>query len=115
MATLAVAMPLAPGKGEEFKRFTEQVRTNRLDEHAESRRALGVTREQCWVESTPAGDLFILVLEADDPERANQQFAASTTPYDLWFKEQAGAIIGADFNQPIPPIAEQVFDWRQQP
>ena len=58
------------------------------------------------------GDLLVVLLEGDDPVKGNREFAASKSPYDVWFKENAQRITGIDLNQPLPSIPELVFDLR---
>jgi hypothetical protein len=60
-------------------------------------------------------ELFILTLEGD-PAGAIQKLGASDHPFDQWFKEQARAVHGVDFNQPLPgPPPELIFEgWVSQ-
>ena len=112
MATTAVAFPILPGKTEEARRFAQEAMGPRGDEAAASFRRLGVTRETWHVQTTPMGDMVIVVMEAADPAAAFKQWAASNDPYDKWFKQQAGVMTGLDFNTPIPTLPEQIFEWQ---
>jgi hypothetical protein len=105
------APPLAPDKEAELRAFFDEA-TARRSELEESRRASGHTRDQAWLNQTPMGAVCCVYLEGDDPAGGNAIFAASKRPYDLWFKEQASAIFGIDFSQPLPPI-EEVWDWSE--
>jgi hypothetical protein len=112
--SIAVAVPLAPGKADEGRLFAAEVMGPRRSEHTESRRELAMTKELGWVQATPQGDVFILFLEGKDAVAANQEFAASDSAYNRWFKERLDPIFspsGVDFSQPIPPIYEQIFEW----
>lgn len=102
MKTLAFAAPILPGKTEDGKRFAKEIAGPRYKEMTESRKALGQTRETVWIQPTPMGDLLVVYLEGADSVRANQQFAASQSPFDLWFKQQAQNFTGVDFKQPLP-------------
>ena len=109
MPRFLVAIPVAADVGEEARKFDEEVRA-RSEEFSESRRRIGVTRERGWLQRTPdGGQLFLLMLEGDDPVEANRRFAESREPFDVWFKERAGAIFGIDVNQPIPVQPELVY------
>ena len=110
MALSAVAFPVLPGKTEDGRRFAQEV-MERRPETAASWARIGVSRESWFLQSTPAGDLIIVVMEAADPLAAFQTWAASRDPYDVWFKERAGAICGFDFNQPLPALPEAVLQW----
>jgi hypothetical protein len=50
-------------------------------------------------------------LEGRDPVEANRRLAASTEPFDLWFKGELAKIFPPeiDFSQPLPPVKE-MFD-----
>src|SRR6266542_4694220 len=85
MTKFMVAMPVASEVKEEGRKFAEEVAARRA-EFVQSRRRLGVTRERGWLQATPNGDVFILLLEGDDPVEANRKFAASHDPFDVWFK-----------------------------
>ncbi|HZR99481.1 MAG TPA: DUF6176 family protein [Chloroflexota bacterium] len=110
MAMAAVAFPVLPGKAEDGRRFAQEVMERRQEAAAAWRRQ-GTTREWWFLQATPAGEMVIVVLESADPQKAFQIWAASTDPYDVWFKERAGSICGIDFNQPIPALPEQLLEW----
>ena len=111
MSTVLVALPLPPGGAEKFEEFVKQVNA-KLDEHAKSRKALGVTQEVCAIQDMPdGGKLFILCLGGDDPVKGNRLFAESQQTYDRWFKDSVGPIFNVNFDEPFPPISRTVFDW----
>jgi hypothetical protein len=112
MATTAVAFPILPGKTEEARRFAQEAMGPRQNEAAASFRRLAVTRETWHVQTTPMGDMVIVVMEAEDPAAVFEQWAASSDPFDRWFKQQAGAMTGLDFNTPITALPEQLFEWQ---
>ncbi len=111
MAMTTVVFPVLSGKAEEGRRFAQEVMGPRRAEAEQSFRRMGVTREAWFFQSTPAGDLIIVWMEAEDPLAAFAQWARSDDPFDRWFKETAGAISGLDFNQPLPALPEQIFTW----
>jgi len=78
---------------------------------AESRRAIGNNLEVVSVITTPAGPVVGVYVEGRDPAAANRSFAASTSEFDTWFKDQLRAIHPPfiDFNQPVQGI-EEIFD-----
>jgi hypothetical protein len=110
MATLALAFPVLPGKGDEARRFAQEVMARR-DEAAASWGRMGLTRETWHLQSTPMGDLVLVWMEGDDPVEGMRRWAQSTDPYDRWFKDTAGAITGLDFNRPVPQYPEALLDW----
>jgi hypothetical protein len=109
---LAFAAPLQPGKTDAGRAWAKEAFEDRKDEMTESRLALGSTREEVFVNQTPQGDVAVVYIEADDPVRANQRFAASNTPYDRWFKDSLKEIFRPfiDFDQPVP-TNQTLWDW----
>jgi hypothetical protein len=111
---LAFCAPLIPGRTDAGREIAHKAFVTRLAEVTESRRALGQSREVVVVNTTPMGDICCVYLEGDDPVEGNRGFAASTRPYDVWFKEQLATIFPAevDFSQPVPPV-EEIWDWHR--
>ena len=112
MASMAFALPLPPGKTEEWRRGAADLLGPRRAVYEASRRRLGVTVERAYLQHTPQGDLNVVYLESDDLAGAFQQLAASQDPFDVWFRERAKEFFsGIDFGQPLPgPLSEMVFD-----
>ena len=112
MSTVLIALPIPSGSTEEMVReFAKEINA-KLDGFAKSRTDLGVTLEAWAVQDLPTGgQLFILALGGDDPVKANRLFAESQTAFDRWFKDRAGPLLNASFDQPLPPITRTLFDW----
>ena len=51
----------------------------------QSKIAIGLDTESCRIQSTPEGDMLIVLLEGDDVAAAHRSFATSQHPYDVWF------------------------------
>jgi len=113
---LGFVAPFLPGKMEAARAFAREAFEDRKAELTESRRALGQNLEVVTLTSTPMGDLMCVYLEGDEPVDGNRRFAASTRPYDLWFKDRLKEYVPADidFSQPLPPV-EQIWDYVAQP
>ncbi|MFQ5854323.1 MAG: hypothetical protein ACE5LU_01580 [Anaerolineae bacterium] len=112
MASLALTIPILPGKTEEFRAFVQEALGPRRAELDASGRKHGLDRQLIWVQPTPQGDVLIVYLEGDDPVKSNDSFVASQDPFDVWWKERIQAITGVDFNQPPPGLPELVFNWQ---
>jgi len=56
--------------------------------------------------------MVVVLLEGENVAEANQRFAASTAPFDVWFKERVRDMSGIDFGQPLPALPEVAFDYR---
>ncbi len=104
---LAVAFPILPGKTPEWRTFMEALNGPRREEFVESRRRVGV-RERTFLQSTPMGDLVIVTLEGEDPERALGQLMGSTDAFATWFNERATAIHGFDPSVPTTASPSQL-------
>ncbi len=113
MASLAIALPILPGKTDEWKRVVAEVTGPRLSETDDLYRRLGITKANWFLQQRPAGDIGIVYYEADDPVQSFLIGTQSDHPYDRWFKQQFGPLHGIDFNQPPPGLLpEQIFEWQ---
>jgi hypothetical protein len=113
MSSLAVALPILPGKTPEWRRLIEEVTKARRAEVDSFHRRFGFTRANWYLNQTPGGDIVIVALEGPDAAGGFQQWAMSTHPFDTWFKQQLGALYGIDFNRPpAGPAPEMVYEYR---
>ena len=105
---LAFVAPILPGQESAARAFAREAFVTRQAELTESRKALGLCAEVVTLSITPMGSLICVYFEGNDPVEANRRFAASTTPYDLWFKGQLKSIVtpDVDLSQPLSPIKE---------
>jgi hypothetical protein len=106
---LAFMAPIIP----EMEAFARQwaAETFGSDAMTESRRALKQNIEIVTLMQTPQGPVTAVYVEGEDPVRGNAQFAASTSAFDVMFKENLSKIYPPfiDFSQPIPGLTE-IFD-----
>ena len=109
---MALAAPLAPGKTDAASNWAKEAFERRRDELTQSRLRLNQTREEVFLNRTPMGDIAVIYLEGEDPERANTQFAASQELYDRWFKDRLKELFPPfiDFDQPVPPN-QLIHEW----
>ncbi len=109
---LGFVAPLLPGTLEAGRAWAREAFEERNAEFTESRRMLLQNVEVVTLTSTPMGDLLCGYLEGDDPVAGNRRFAASTRPYDVWFKDSLREFFPPeiDFSQPLPPV-EQIWDY----
>jgi hypothetical protein len=108
---LAFTAPLLPGATEGGTAFMNQAVGARLAEFEASRRGWGQNAEVVTLHHTPMGDVIALYLEGVDPVEGNRKFAASSAPFDRWFKDELKKLFPPeiDFDQPVPGI-EEIFD-----
>jgi len=113
MASLAMALPLLPGRTEAWKHWVQEMGGARLSEFQASRKRLGITGEASFLQQTPQGDMAILYIEAAVIAQALQGLATSQEPFDVLFRQQTQEFFGFDLAQPPSgPPSERVFDWR---
>lgn len=112
MASIAVAFPVLPGKGEEMRSFARAVLGVRRAEFDASQQRHGAVGERWYYQQTPQGEIVIVCIDGKDPLASLGAFSASRDPFDLWFKQQVQGLCGVDLNEPPagPPPA-QIFDW----
>ena len=105
-------LPLLPGEAGALRAWAREAFDSRRRELTESRRALGLTRDEVFLNSSPAGEVAVAYLEGKDPIAANREFAASAATYDRWFKDRLKEFFPPfiDFDQPVP-ANETVWDW----
>jgi hypothetical protein len=95
--SIAFAIPLLPGMTDLDRAELLACWTgDRAADHRASRTRHGITREATWIQSTPAGDLAIVLLESDDLAAAFHGLTTSADPFDAWFRDHVMAVHGID-------------------
>ena len=95
MSIMAVAIPIKPGKTDAWRKWTDELKGPRQREYASSRNRVGL-RERNFLQRSPQGDLAIVILEGDDPERAFSKMMQASDPFTSWFLDQVKDIHGVD-------------------
>ena len=100
---------------EPWRRFLQELSGPRYEEYAQSRRSLGISAESVWLAPKPSGGgVAVVYLEAEDPERALREMAASDTPFDSWYGTEMRRLFGYDFARlPRGAGGELLFSWRE--
>ena len=110
MSMFAMALPILPGKTEDWKRFVSELSGTRRSQFEDSRRNLGV-REQTFLQHTPMGDFVVVTLEGDNPAQAFATFGQGQDEFTSWFKDQVMTAHGVDLGAPPQgPLPELVLD-----
>jgi hypothetical protein len=114
MPQIAAVYPILPGKTEAWKQFTKEMSGERKNEHAASRKRLGIKQETAFLQQTPMGDLAVIIMDMDmEIPQLFQGFAQSNEPFDVWFREKVKEFHGVDVTQPPPGSPpEKYFDYR---
>jgi hypothetical protein len=106
MATIAFTFPVLAGQTERWREFARQVTGPRRAEWDEMHERVGMT-ENWYLQHLPNRDLGIVYMEGPDLEASFRELAASSHPFDAWYKEEIRGVHGIDFNQVPPwPLAE---------
>lgn len=106
----AMVVPVLPGKTEQWKNFSNELKTTYKKEFKESRKKLGV-QERTFFQSTPQGDFIIVTLEGKDPQTAFAEFGKGTDEFTKWFTAQAKEIHGIDLTKkPEGTLPELVIE-----
>jgi hypothetical protein len=107
MELTAFVAPIQPGKIGQWRQWVQEMNGPRRREYEESRQRHGF-RERVYLQSTPQGDMVIVVLEGDHPMESFHQFANSNDPFAQWFKQNVRDIHGIDLvqitSQPMPQL-----------
>jgi hypothetical protein len=111
MQTIAFAAPILPGKTQADRdAIAACAHGDRQAEYQASRKRAGIRRESVWIQSTPDGDVAVILIEAPDIQAAMGSLATSQDPFDRWFRENVKDVHGMDLAEGFPP-PEQVLDF----
>jgi hypothetical protein len=113
MASLAMTLPLLPGKTEAWQHWVQEMSGARLSEFQASRKRLGIIKEVSFLQHTPQGDVAILSIEAKDIAHTFGGLVTSQDPFDVLFRQKTEEFFGLDLTQPpAGPLPETVLDWQ---
>jgi hypothetical protein len=108
---LIMALPILPGKEEEWRRFVQELEEHPR-EYEDLRRRLGIRAERVWLVRAACGEVALVYTEVEAPEEVIRRLAASEEPLDTWFKEKLLELHGYDLDGPSPrPEPELVFAY----
>ncbi len=104
---LAFSAPILPGKTEQWRKFMDELKTNKYKEFSESRKVNNV-RERTFLQQTPMGDVVVVTLEGDDPAGSFAGFANTDNEFTNWFVKEVEQIHGFNLKElmksPMPEI-----------
>jgi hypothetical protein len=116
-----LAWQVSANQEEPWRRLLQELSGPRFEEYAESRRRLSIFAESVWfAPQRYGGGVAIVLLEAEDPERALKELvaelAAQETPFGSWLGKEMHNLFGCDFVR-LPRVAggELLFAWREAP
>jgi hypothetical protein len=107
MPTIAMAMPVLPGKEQVWRDFVAQLNSADMrDAYVASRREVGMTRETVWSQEGPDGQLLaVVMMETEDPDVLFTSLATSDDPFTRRFREFLSEVHGVDITtDPLPQV-----------
>jgi hypothetical protein len=109
----ALAIPILPGKVEAWKAWAGELNGVKKAEFADFSKRFGLTRHAAYLQATPDGHHFaIVVVEGPGADTYMEKLAKSTDKRDASFKEFVAEVHGLDLNGPLPPAPELVLEYR---
>ena len=112
--SLLLAWDVPPDEEEPWRRFLQELSDSGYREYARSRRGLSVKAASVWFAPKPSGGgVAIVNLQAEDPERALRELAASDAPFGRWYGTQMRKLFGIDLARSRRVArCELLFAWR---
>ena len=110
-----VVAPILPNKVDEWKAWTNEVVTTKIDEFSELNSRMNLTSHKVWLAHTPGGPMAVVSHEGPGGDEFMQKLAASDHTFDQWFKSKIAEFHGIDFSKPPPgPMPEQMISWEAE-
>jgi hypothetical protein len=111
MQTICFALPIVPGATDADRdEMLACWRGARADDHRRSRMRHNIVREATWIQSTPTGDVALVLLEAGDLAASLYGVATSEDPFDVWFRSHIKTVHGIDLAAGVN-LPEQILDY----
>ena len=112
MAQLQIAYLLRPGTQERWRRLCQELAEPRLDQFEASCRQAGITQVQVRLVQLLHGELMLMTLYMQEPQRTLQELATSRCPFDRWLREQLQALLGWNLQEVLAdPQGDLIFAW----
>jgi hypothetical protein len=116
MAIYSFAVPILPGKTENWKRYVQEMRGQRREEFNSSRQRHGLRMEQVWLQKTPNGDIAVVTWDVDNPAKTFENFMKSNDSFDQWFRDKILIEChGMNQSDQVPPLNEVILNFTSQP
>lgn len=112
MAQIVRAFPLLTSVAD-LAAFAAELAGPRRAQCAAFFRRYNIRHESWHLQDQGPAPQVLVVTHIDDPQRQAARFAASTHPFDVWYKQRARQITGVDLSvTPKGPSTREVFRWR---
>lgn len=104
----ATAIPILPGKTEEWRAFVSELKGPKRKEFKNSLKRAGIKHEFVSFQHTPMGDFAVVADDGKDADKAFERLAMSKDPFNVWFMQKVAELHGTP--NPPPPSNELVLD-----
>lgn len=99
-----MAIPIKPGKSEDWQSWTGQLTGARKAEFEEMNQRYELTTHGAWLQDNPDGSkLAIVVIDGPGASEFFGKMAGSDHEFDTWFRSNIEEIHPMDFSAPPPP------------
>lgn len=105
----AFFVPILPGKTDAAIAFANALMNERKSELDNAQTT--VTMESWFLQQTPMGDFIIVYHVSPNGNAVHEALAASTEPFDVWFREQVLDVTGIDLTQSMGELPKQILNW----
>jgi hypothetical protein len=113
VAKLIFVLPIRPGRSEPYRRFLQELKASRRVDFEAACRRWGICCVAIWLAQGRGGDLAVIQLRlAADLAEAEERFALSQLPFDMWIKERVRELHDVDPNSLIRYQAELLEVWQ---
>jgi hypothetical protein len=104
MTEVGIAVPIAPGKTDAWRRSIEELTGPRYAEYEASRKRFGLTAQTTFLQRTPMGDFAVIHMTGADVHASFHAMSKSPDAWDVKWREMTTDLHGIDFNN-----GERVF------
>jgi hypothetical protein len=112
MSLYAFTAPIQPGKTEEFRQFVADLGGSRKKDYETARENAGFHRETIFLQKTPAGEMVVVVQEAENSQTAWDSLRDMKDPFNVWFFQRMKDLHGTDVVGSDVPVNELLLDYR---
>ena len=111
MPSKSFLISVPPGKIEGLRAAFAEMAGSREGQCVANRGVMGITREYVSLQHTPQGDVLLVYVEGDDPDKARERMMSSDSEYARWIAATVNPLLGRETGQEFPD-AEPLADWR---
>jgi Family of unknown function (DUF6176) len=115
MHAIATAIPLLPGKSEEWRRWIQELEGSCHAEYVAALRRWGISHARFWISEGGGSEVVIAYFEMQDPDALTDVLETSQHPFDVWYRWKLQEFHGLDVRQMRRRRLDPVLVWPEQP